>query len=53
MEDKVKENLSRIEKLQYEFLQSKGEIERVIERVTAQKILSFTTEMRGKQALEN
>ena len=50
MEDKVKENLSRIEKLRIELLQTKGEIDKVMQ----QKILSVTTEMRGqKQALEN
>ena len=50
MEDKVKENLSRIEKLRIELLQTKGEIGQIIE----EKIRSITKEMRDQnQALEN
>jgi hypothetical protein len=45
MEEKLKANLSQIEKLRIELLQTKGEIG---------KILSITTEMKGRnQTLEN
>ena len=50
MEEKVKANLSQIEKLRIELLQTKGEIDKVMQ----QKILNITTEMRGRnQELEN
>lgn len=50
MEEKVKANLSQIEKLQMELSKTKTQINLIIE----QKIQNITTEMRGRnQELEN
>ena len=50
MEEKVKANLSQIEKLQMDLVNTKTQINLII----GQKILNITTEMRGRnQELEN